>query len=362
MKLKPEITVLMCVYNTNKNWLLESIKSILTQSYTDFEFIIVLDGPTDGCEKIVYDYAEKDSRIIIIENQTNLGLTKSLNIGLAHSQGKFIARMDADDIALQNRLDKQYKFMIENEDVDVVGTYVATFGNGVITSGMNFFSDDVEREKIRLLFANAGIAHPTAFIRKSFLDDKHIRYDENIRKSQDYALWVDVIKAKGKIALLEDVLLLYRESADQISKKCSREQNDYHKQIIKNQLDAILHTTENEFHVHCELYDMKCTYPVREYQNYIRKLIAENKNKEVYDKQLFEEEVYAIWIRAVLLALTQYKGISFFFSMLFWKAILKWRPLKLFVTNVRKNQFYENKAKECSELIKLIPSCCKSGG
>lgn len=107
-----EVSVVMSVYNEPMEWISQSIESILNQSFTNFEFIIINDKP-EGKEQIalINEYASQDQRIKIIQNEKNLGLTKSLNIGILHAKSKYIARMDADDISMPNRLKMQYEFM-----------------------------------------------------------------------------------------------------------------------------------------------------------------------------------------------------------------------------------------------------------
>ena len=102
-----KVSVLMSVYSEPKEWLISSINSILNQSFSDFEFIIINDNPTRSINSIVLNYfAITDSRVKIFENKSNIGLTKSLNKGLKLTEGKYIARMDADDISLPDRFFK----------------------------------------------------------------------------------------------------------------------------------------------------------------------------------------------------------------------------------------------------------------
>ena len=354
MKNTPEISILMCVYNTDEEWLENSIKSILLQTFNDFEFIIVVDCPTDGCERVIYDYAKTDSRIVVINNTTNLGLTKSLNVALEHAQGRFIARMDSDDIAIGDRLEKQHDYMLKNESVVAVGSYIAAFGNNVITRGMNYFSDDYERERIHLLFANAGLAHPTAFIRKDFLDANKIRYDERFQKSQDYALWVDITEKQGKLAMLEEILLLYRVSENQISKRSSKEQSECCMRIVNEQLINLVNATEDELKLHCDLYDMKYKHDMIECQNYLKKLIAANNEKGIYDKKMFKDEVYALWIRSAMHAIVKHGAVSYAFSSMFWKALFEYRPLRLFLNSLQKNKKYENMVSQAKNNIQEV--------
>ena len=114
----PKISVLMCVYN-DEDWLKNSIDSIVNQTFTDFEFVIVNDGSTDNSLEIINSYS--DDRIRIINNEENLGLPKSLNRGLNLCKSELIARMDADDISMNNRLEKQYKYLKKNKEIALIG-------------------------------------------------------------------------------------------------------------------------------------------------------------------------------------------------------------------------------------------------
>ena len=116
----------MSVYNGEK-YLAEAIKSILNQTYKNFEFIIVNDGSKDNSVEIIKNYMKKDNRIVLIDRE-NKGLPYSLNEGISIAKGQYIARMDADDISLSNRFEKQIKYMEENK-IDVCGSYIKLFGD-----------------------------------------------------------------------------------------------------------------------------------------------------------------------------------------------------------------------------------------
>ena len=120
MNPKPKVTVFMTVYNGEK-FLDECIKSILNQTLQDFEFIIVNDGSTDGSQGILNKYAGKDSRIKIIQNRQNFGVPKSLNKAIRAAKGEYLARMDADDIALPQRLEKQVDFLEKHREFFLIG-------------------------------------------------------------------------------------------------------------------------------------------------------------------------------------------------------------------------------------------------
>ena len=214
----------MSVYKEPLEWLRLSIDSILNQTFTDFEFIIICDNPQyDDGISLLNEYARQDNRIMLLFNEVNIGLTKSLNKGLVVAKGKYIARMDADDISLPERFEKQIAYMEEHPEVVVLGTMVKHFGK---TSRWkpnevkSFTDDDL---KAQMLYGNC-IAHPTAMIRKQVLDENNIWYDEQYRHSQDYRLWEQLVPY-GNFAKLKQALLLYRVSDQQITKKSSSSQS-----------------------------------------------------------------------------------------------------------------------------------------
>jgi glycosyltransferase involved in cell wall biosynthesis len=123
--MKPYISAVMSVYNESEEYLRKSIESILNQTYTDFEFIIILDNPDNKkARDILKEYENKDDRIVLLENEKNIGLAPSLNRGVKVARGKYIARMDADDIALPQRFEKQVYFLENNPDYAVCFTQV----------------------------------------------------------------------------------------------------------------------------------------------------------------------------------------------------------------------------------------------
>ena len=156
------ISVVMPVYNTPVDILREAVDSILCQTFRDFEFIIIDDGSEDATR--LYLQNLKDDRIRLIRNHQNLGITRSLNTGLREAKGKYIARMDGDDIALPERLEKQYRFMETHPKVFMCGTNVEFFGaySRVTKSRIK----DMDHYRISALFTYPGPAHPTAFFNR----------------------------------------------------------------------------------------------------------------------------------------------------------------------------------------------------
>jgi len=219
---EPLVSVIMSVYNDGK-FLRDAIESILNQSYENFEFIIVNDGSIDNSLNIINEYAKKDNRIVVIEQQ-NKGLTKSLNIALKKSNGDFIARMDADDISCKNRLKEQVKFLVENKEFALVGTNIIKIDqNGnFIEKNKTKYSDS----EIRKTFCTRNcIAHGSVMLNRKLLGNI-LYYDENFKYSQDYRLWTKIAR-RYKIANLKESLYKLRVHNKSISKQKIEEQSIY---------------------------------------------------------------------------------------------------------------------------------------
>lgn len=205
----PLVTVLMCVYNS-ETYLREAIESILNQSFKEFEFLIINDASIDRSLEIIKHY--DNTRIKIIQNSENIGLTKSLNKGLKAAEGKYIARMDADDISHPQRLERQVKFMEEHPEVGICGTWFQLIGQQE-----RIIKHPVDHQDIlTFMFKNNGIGHPTAFIRKDLFIEQHLFYDENYTAAQDYDLWVRASQ-KIRLANIPEVLVKYRVHSSQVS-------------------------------------------------------------------------------------------------------------------------------------------------
>ncbi|HEC1752103.1 TPA: glycosyltransferase family 2 protein, partial [Campylobacter lari] len=220
---KPLISVIMPCYN-RENYIISAIESILNQTYSNFEFIIIDDCSTDNTFEIVKHYANLDKRIIPFRNDRNSHIVYSLNFGLNIAKGKYIARMDDDDISLPSRFEKQVKYLEENEDIVVLGTYIE------FLSKNNVFLNKESDPDILSILLNfyCVLAHPSVMIRKSFLDKHQILYDKKYQFAEDYNMWSNILKLGGKIANYPEVLLRYR-----LGEGVSRNRNT---QIIQSNL------------------------------------------------------------------------------------------------------------------------------
>lgn len=220
--MKPEVSVIMSVFNEPVEWISQSINSILNQIFTDFEFIIVNDNPNGYKQlKLLKEFALKDQRIKILENSENLGLPKSLNRAINISHGKYIARMDADDISLPSRLQQQMDYMNTHPEVGVCGTSAKIIdGNGTIKQRvkMQYTPKDLKDA----IYFFCPFIHPSVMIRRELLLEN--LYDEKCRVAQDWNLWLR-LSDKTKFANLKEVLLYYRIHDNQSQKKAGRERS-----------------------------------------------------------------------------------------------------------------------------------------
>jgi len=197
----PRVSVLMPVYNAER-FLREAVDSILAQTFRDFEFLIIDDGSTDGSGEILRSYA--DPRLRLIPNGRNLGLTATLNRGLDLAWGAYVARMDADDVSLPERLARQVAFLDARPDVGIVGVWARAFGE---THFKIPHPADPERIRAKLLFDSA-LVHPSVLMRRSLLDAHGLKYRDFYRM-EDYDLWQRAARV-FPLANLPEYLLRYR--------------------------------------------------------------------------------------------------------------------------------------------------------
>lgn len=237
-----KISVIMPVYNGEK-YLRETIDSILCQTFTDFEFIIINDASKDSTEDIIKSY--KDDRIVYLKNEQNLGVAGTLNRGLDTAKGEYIARMDADDIALPERFEKQVGYMDKHENCVICGSNVVFFG------AQNGISDvPITDAQIRanLLF-DTSFAHPTVMIRHSFVKINNLRYNIKYERIEDYAMWMDFAEVgNGTFYNILEPLLKYRIHPNQVThKEISPEKKEALKNLRTRAIRMITKENEEKF-------------------------------------------------------------------------------------------------------------------
>lgn len=230
----PSISVILPVYNEKEDYLRSSIKSILNQTYSDFELIILDDGSTDlECLSLLNYYEKTDARIRLIHQKENQGLTKILNQGLRLAQAPYIARMDSDDIAHPRRFEKQIHFMRNSPDVTLCGTWAFIIDEDDKILGRQCGFTDYDGIKNTIITINSFI-HSTWFFKKSAIIDIG-GYSEKMLKAQDYELLLKMI-IHYKVANIPEILLDYRVSDKSISFKNNKDQERY---AIRARLEAL---------------------------------------------------------------------------------------------------------------------------
>ncbi len=233
----PQITVLMAVYN-GERFLRESVESILNQTFRDFEFLIINDGSTDGTCNILHSY--DDPRIRVVDNEQNIGLTRSLNRGLALARGEYIARQDADDRCHQIRLERQVAFMEANPEVVLLGTQVC-FVNELGTPARWVYSHrPVSNLGIqwRLMIDSAFIHSSVMFRRKVILNELH-GYNEAFPSRQDAELWSRVI-VDHKVQNLSETLVDLRVHTGSITANQGMKSDHSFFEIVRRNLQRYL--------------------------------------------------------------------------------------------------------------------------
>lgn len=213
---KPLVSVVMPAYNAKEN-IQEAVNSILDQTYSNIELIVIDDGSTDETAKIISSF--NDHRVKYYRNSYNRGLVYTLNRGIKLSKGKYIARMDSDDISLRTRIYKQVEYLEEHKDCIVCGTYAQSFrtdslGNKIKMSKLTYEINDKEIKKS--LVYDCCFAHPTVMIRSSVFIESNVYYDDKWKNGDDYKLWIDLMPY-GMYHNIPEVLLQYRISSAQMS-------------------------------------------------------------------------------------------------------------------------------------------------
>lgn len=324
----------MSVYNS-EDYLVETIESVLSQTFTDFEFLIMNDASTDKSLEIIKNY--HDSRIRLINREKNIGLQKNLFEGMNIAKGEYVARMDSDDICLPERFFEQVKFMDSHPEIGMCGSWYKTFGAG--TSFVNKPPTDPDDLKANMLFYTS-IAHPTVMMRKAFFQKFNLNYNQELRYCEDYELWSRCIQY-FPIANIPKTLLLYRIRPDSAFQAHKQETWDIAYPLRTGMLKKIgIEQIEEEKRIHNFLKPAD-TENISEYlkkqEVWLGKILEANKNKPEYKTKSLEKVIYERW-RAVCVANAKY-GFSV------W---LKFRTSLLFKIGGKKKYFY---------LLKLSRRC-----
>lgn len=229
--LNPVVSVVMATFNESADIIKKSIKSILNQTFTDFELLIIDDSTKEGSKKVIDSFSE-DVRVRIIREKKRIGFAKGLNLGFSQAKGQFIARMDGDDIAMKNRLELQVNYLKKHPKVSVVGgsMYIIDETDEIIsyrkypTSGFLFKMLSTYR---------TPLAHPTVMLRQECVE-KGFFYDESFYRAEDLELWLRLQKNGFNLANMKAFLLKYRVCGDLSNKRTNDHWLYNHKARVKN--------------------------------------------------------------------------------------------------------------------------------
>ncbi len=292
----PTISVVMPVYNGEK-YLKEAIDSILNQTYANFEFIIINDGSTDKTEEIILSYT--DSRIVYVKNKENFQLVKTLNKGIALAKGKYIARMDADDISLPYRFEQQKYFLDKYKDIGIIGSCVEIFGDSIKSKKWKVPLNSLEI-KISSIFRTPFI-HPSVMIKKEIIDTYKLLYDEKYKDAEDYELWIRILR-NTKGANIPKVLLKYRVLETSITRQAEkkvRERFNIKKSIYTKVLsDFNILNTEEEHKLHYLISSNQKVH-IDKVKKYFDKLQLDINLSTKEERRMFEKILGQMWIQTI---------------------------------------------------------------
>lgn len=230
--MSPLVSILMPVYNTAP-YLKEAMDSILSQTFKDFELIVLNDCSPDNADEILDTY--NDTRIVRYKGERNMGLSNVLNAGMDMARGKYIARMDSDDISLPNRLEVQVKYMEEHPDIDLCSCGMKMFG---AKDDVWVRDSDPEKVKVTALFFSP-ILHASSIWKKESFDKYGLRFRQEMVPAEDYDMWCRALSKGLKLVNLPNVLYRYRihpsQATTQTEKsrlKCREIQQEYMKDVL----------------------------------------------------------------------------------------------------------------------------------
>lgn len=345
------ISVLMPCYNAEA-YVESALRSIMNQSYTNIEILAINDCSQDSTLEILKRLSSEDSRIRIVDNDTNLKLIKTLNKGVELCNGEFIARMDSDDLALPNRLEQQLAFLLQNPSVDIVGTQFKTFTNKH-PDKLSLHTNPLHDEELRayMLF-KSGICHPSAMIRKRVFTDLGLFFEHQYLHVEDYAFWSKALY-KTRIANLGECLLLYRVHDRQISSLNDSIQQDNKKKIYAIHMERLgIEVNDDNLSFHASIAEcvpeiLKSTEYLKMCENYMLNLVEINKIKQFCDTNYLLALLSIHWLRLCANSALGLKGIktvksSKFYNKKFYqnKDILFLYVKSLFVIKYKKSIIY----------------------
>ena len=338
--MKPEISVIMSVYN-GETYLKEAIESVINQTFKNWELVIINDCSTDSTNEILAEFALMDERIKVHTNEVNLKLPTSLNKAISFSSGKYIARMDADDICLPDRFEKQFKFMEEHKDVALSSCRFMTVKNGVYMSGGA--GGRCDNDAIRaMLFVTNPILHPGVIAKAEVM--KKSGYDTTLTCTEDLELWTRMAMENQKMAILPECLLIYRLHDKQITSTTLERQHTEVTKIQQKYYKAFACEMDDdmkEFYISGVYFkETPDIYKFLEYAKWLKNSASKKVNVSDINYALFE-------------ILAEYKRSGVRKADVI-KAMLKFNPLFLVKEIIRRKQSAKKDIKKCVKVAESL--------
>lgn len=293
-----DVTVLLPVYN-GERYLRETIQSILTQTYRNYELLIVDDGSTDSSLDIIRSFS--DDRIKILKNQNRLKLSGALNRGMKKAKGKYIARMDADDIALPGRLEKQVAYLEQHPEVGICGTAIEIFGS--VKTRTDIYPATAPAIQAYAFF-DCPFCHPTVMMRRELFVRYDLWYDGSYYPTEDYELWARATELFPTVNLNE-VLLRYRVHVQSMTGSDWDAMDKQAARIIRRLLDKLdIPFTEKELELHRNIgRGRSCQCSLAEIEQadaWLQTLLEVNGKKKCYDQHALTDMLSLVWYRLCL--------------------------------------------------------------
>jgi len=295
----PLISVITPVHNAEA-YLPDSIQSILSQSFPDFEYIIIDDASTDNSWQIITDFAQQDDRIKPIRNTQKQSLSQVRNQALDMAKGKYVAKIDADDISAPQRLQTQVAYLEKSPQIILCGAGVQYFSKDQLLSQWVLNIDSLEI-KCRLLFENC-FANSTIMMRKDIIEQHHIRYQSDFDFSEDYGFW-SALAQQGDLAIIPEILAKVRQHPQKVSVKFTQTQqeNAYKVQRLYLQKLGITPTLE-ELRLHFDAMHGGISPSLNSLNNlsqWLLRLKSQNQFKKIYPEPEFTKLLKQIWTKHI---------------------------------------------------------------
>jgi glycosyltransferase involved in cell wall biosynthesis len=281
-------------------YLTESIDSILRQSFSDFELLIIDDASTDNSVCIIERY--NDPRIRLIKNSERLKLSGALNLGLDNARGDYVARMDADDISLPKRLETQVRHMNRYPDIGICGTWIRYFGG----STRDVLERPVSHEEVKAFtLVDTPFAHPTVMMRRNLMNDHHLRFDGSYYPTEDFELWSRAIDC-FPVENIPKILLRYRVHRKSLTGSDWTKMDEQAVRVIARHFKSLgmdIKTDTLRFHRELCMGRLRMSAElIDKAELWLQKILSENSRTGKFDPDALMIVLGDVWFRACMFA------------------------------------------------------------